>query len=143
MMPCFRRWALHLSFPPGEELAKFTEHVVLLHGLVTCVGTLGRDDERHGIHAKAGYSELQPEAHDLQDLRLYLRICSIEIGLKVVNAVKVVLACLCIFVPRRTLYSREYNSFLRIFGLLLRLDIPVAVFRLSILASRLEPWMLI
>ncbi len=31
------------------------------------------DHEGHGVHAEAGDAELDPEAHDLQDLRHHLR----------------------------------------------------------------------
>ena len=38
------------------------------------LGAFGRDHERHGIHAEAGHAELNPEAHDLEDLGLHVRV---------------------------------------------------------------------
>ena len=73
---------------PLQEFAERAEHIVLLARLAD-VGTLGADDEGHGIHAKAGNAELNPEAHDLEDLGLHCGIGRVEVGLEVVEAVEV------------------------------------------------------
>ena len=54
------------------------------------VGAFFCDDEGDGIHAEAGDAELEPEAHDLEDLGLDLGVGGIEVGLEFVEAVEVV-----------------------------------------------------
>ena len=75
---------------PLQELAHVAQHVVLLDVLL--VGALGLDHERDRIHPKAGHAELEPEAHDLANLFLDLWVLRVEVGLKVVEAMEVVLA---------------------------------------------------
>ena len=84
---------MRVALAPLQEFAQLAQHVVLLHRL-SHVRALGRDDERHRVHAEAGHAELDPEAHDLQDLGLHLRIRGVEVGLEIVEAVEVLGASL-------------------------------------------------
>jgi len=56
-----------------QRLAEAAEHVVLFFWLLH-LGTLGGDDKRHCIHAEPGDAELDPKAHDLENLGLHLRV---------------------------------------------------------------------
>jgi hypothetical protein len=58
---------------PLQEFPEEAKHVVLLARFLD-VGTLGTDDEWHRIHAKTGNAELNPEAHDLEELSLNRRM---------------------------------------------------------------------
>ncbi len=80
-----------IALAPLQELAHLSQHVVLLDRLAH-VGALGGDHERHGIHAKAGHAELDPEPHDLEDLRLHVRIGGVQIRLELVEPMEVPLA---------------------------------------------------
>ncbi|MFK4562286.1 hypothetical protein ABIF95_004816 [Bradyrhizobium ottawaense] len=62
-----------VALPPLQEFAECAQHVVLLDRLLH-LRTLGCDHEGHGVHAEAGDAELDPEPHDLQDLRLHMRV---------------------------------------------------------------------
>ena len=42
-----------IAFAPGEKFAKHAKHVVILDG-PSNIGALGRNDERHRIHAESG-----------------------------------------------------------------------------------------
>ena len=77
-----------VALAPLQEFAERAQHVVLLDRLLD-LGALGRDDERHRVHAEAGDAELDPEAHDLEDLGLHLRVRGVEVGLEIVEAVEV------------------------------------------------------
>jgi hypothetical protein len=92
---------------------------------------------------KAGDAELNPEAHDLEDLRLHLRMRGVEVGLKVIEAVEVPGAGLPVIAPGRLLHARKHHAAIGARWLLLRPHVPVAIFRLGILARRLEPGMLV
>jgi hypothetical protein len=70
-----------VALPPLQEFAERAQHVVLLDRLLH-FGALGRDDERHRVHAEAGDAELNPEAHDLQDLGLHLGFDVLRSGWK-------------------------------------------------------------
>ena len=63
---------------------------------------LALDDEGDGVDAKAGDAQLQPEAHDLADLFLDRRVRDVEVGLELVEAVKVVGARLVVVGPGRS-----------------------------------------
>jgi len=77
-----------VALPPLQKLTKAAQHVILLDWS-SYVHSLGRDDERDRVHAKARDPELDPKAHDLQDLGLDLRVGSVEVGLKIVESVKI------------------------------------------------------
>ena len=76
-----------VALPPLQEFAKRAQHVVLLDRLAD-LGALGRDHERHRVHAKAGDAELDPEPHDLEDLGLHMRVRGVEVGLEIVEAME-------------------------------------------------------
>src|SRR6266403_5823647 len=73
-----------LSFTPGEEFAEHSQHVVLLGG-PSHGGAFFRNDKWNGIHSETGDSQLQPEAHDLENLCLHLRIGGVEVRPKVIE----------------------------------------------------------
>ena len=118
-----------VALPPLQEFAEAAEHVVLLLRLAD-FAPLGGDNERHRIHAEAGDAELDPEAHDLEDLGLHLGIRRVEIGLEVVEAVEVPRLGLLVIAPGRLLHAGEHHAFVGARWLLLRPDIPVAVLRI-------------
>src|SRR5215469_11989507 len=62
-----------ITLAPGEKFAEAAQHVILFDRPAK-IGALLCDDERHSIHAKTRDAELQPKPHDLQDLRLNLRM---------------------------------------------------------------------
>src|SRR5258708_6218922 len=61
------------SFSPGQKLAEGTQYIVLLFRFGH-VRALLRNDKWNGVHAEAGDSKLQPEAHDLENLSLDFKI---------------------------------------------------------------------
>ena len=131
-----------VALPPLQELAEEAEHVVLLLGLAD-LRPLGRDDERHRIHAEAGHAQLNPEPHDLEDLGLHLGMRGVEIGLEVVEAVEVPRLGLVIVAPGRLLHAREHHAVVGARRLLLRPDVPIAVLRIGVFARLLEPRVLV
>ena len=66
-----QNYAIALS--PLKELAKSAQHIELLLRFLNG-RALGRNDKRHGIHAKPGDPQLDPEAHDLEYLSLHFRV---------------------------------------------------------------------
>ena len=131
-----------VALPPLQEFAEHAEHVVLLLGL-SDVRPLGRDDERHRIHAEPGDAELNPKAHDLEDLGLHLRMRGVEVGLELVKPVEIPGLRLFVVAPGRFLHPRKHHAGVRVRRLLLRPDIPVAVFRMGVAARLLEPGVLV
>jgi hypothetical protein len=87
-----------VAFAPLQEFTEPAQHFVLLDRLFD-IRALGRDHERHRVHAKAGYAELNPESHDLQDFGLHVRIGGVEIGLEIIEAVEIPGACFGIVGP--------------------------------------------
>src|SRR5690242_5611081 len=73
-----------IALPPLEKFTKHPQHIELLLGF-SDVRTLGRDNERYRIHSKSRDTLLNPEAHDLEDLSLHLRMRRIQIRLKIVE----------------------------------------------------------
>ena len=67
----------------------------------------------------------------------------VEIGLEVVEAVEVPRLCFAIVAPGRLLHAREHHPVLGARRLFLRPDVPIAVFRVGVLACRFEPRMLV
>ena len=128
--------------PPLQEFAERAQHVVLLARLLD-IGALGADHERHRVHAKARHAELDPEAHDLEDLGLHLRIGCVEVGLEIVEAVEVAFLGDGVARPRRLLHAGKHHAFIGVGGPLLRPDIPVAIFRFRIAPRLLKPGMLV
>src|SRR5262249_45587033 len=93
--------------------------------------------------AEARDAELDPKSHDLEDLRLDLRMRGIEVGLEIEEAVEVVGAGLLVIGPGRLLHPGKYHPLLGSLWLRLRPNIPITVLRLRIAACFLEPWMLV
>ena len=62
-----------IALAPLEEFAKPPQHIELLLWFLYG-GSFGRDNERHGVHAKPGHAQLDPKPHDLQYLSLYFRV---------------------------------------------------------------------
>src|SRR5262245_13415912 len=78
-----------VALPPLQEFAEGPKHVILLLWVAN-LGSLGADYKGHRVHAEAGYTELNPESHDLEHLGLDLGVRGVEVGLKFKEPVKVV-----------------------------------------------------
>ena len=102
------------------------------------VEALVLDEEGHRVDAEALDAELQPVAHDAQDLLAHLRVGDVEVGLELVEAVHVPRARLFVVGPHRLLHAGEDDPLGDVGGLLLRPDVPVALGRGGI-ARGLEP----
>jgi hypothetical protein len=126
------------ALAPAEEFREGAEHVVLLRGALE-VGAFFGNDEGDGVHAEAVDAELEPEAHDLEDLGLHVRVRGVEVGLEIVKAVEVVSARVFLIGPRGFLDAGKDHAGGRIFRFGVRPDIPIAVLRLRIAAGLLEP----
>ena len=98
-----------VAFPPLQEFAKRAQHVVLLDRLPD-LGALGRDHERHRVHAKAGDAELNPEAHDLEDLGLHQRVRGVEVGLEIIEAMEIPGAGFLVARPGRFLHAGKHHA---------------------------------
>src|SRR3954453_4455439 len=98
-----------VALPPLQKLPERTEHVVLLDRSAN-LWPLGGDHERDRIHAEAGDAELNPESHDLEDLGLHLRVRCVEIGLEVIEAMKVPGPGLLIAAPGGFLHARKHHA---------------------------------
>ena len=131
-----------LAVAPLQELAERAQHVVLLDG-PRDVRPLGGDDEGNRVHAEAGDAELDPEAHDLQDLSLDLGIGGVEIRLEIVEAMEVPGPGIGIVRPGRFLHAGKNHALVGIGRLLLGPDVPVAVFRSRVAPRVLEPGVLV
>ncbi len=131
-----------VALPPLQELAEVAQHVELLAWLLHR-RTLRRDDEGNGVHAKAGHAELDPEAHDLQNFSLYVRVGRVEIRLKFVEAMKVVLAGDWIPRPGLLLHTWKDHPLVRARRSLPGPDIPIAITAVRVAAGLLEPGMLV
>ncbi len=94
------------------------------------LGPLRCDHEWHGIHAEAGYTELEPEAHDFQDLCLDFRVTSIQVWLKIIKAVEVPQFRNIVAGPGGFLDARKNDAIFAVFRPFLRPDVPVPVFGL-------------
>ena len=108
-----------IALPPLQEFAERAQHVVLLDRL-SDLGALGGDHERHRVHAEAGDAELDPEAHDLEDLRLHQRVGCVEVGLEIVEAVEVPGTRLLVAGPGGFLHAGKHHALAGVGGLLRR-----------------------
>src|SRR5262245_14452571 len=113
-----------IPFAPLKEISEIGEIFVMTMSLAR---TLAFNDERHGVYAKAGHSELQPISHDALDLRPDREVLHVEIGLKFVEAVEVPLSCDSIECPRGCLETREDHSSAVVLRPSLRPCIPVLI----------------
>ena len=102
-------------------------------------GALLFDQERHRVHAEARHAELQPEAHDLLNLRAHVRIPGVQVGLVIVEPVEVVLAGLAIERPRCRLLPGKDDSLAMVLRPLVGPDVPVAEEGMLVRARGLEP----
>ena len=125
-----------VALSPLQEFAERAQHVVLLDRLAH-LGALGRDHERHRVHAEAGDAELNPEPHDLEDFRLHMRVRRVEIGLEIVEAMEVPGAGFLVARPGRFLHAGKHHAGIGIGRLLVGPDVPVAIGRI-LRASRLS-----
>ena len=107
------------------------------------VRSLGRNDERHRVHAETRHAELRPEAHDLQNLGAYQRIGGIEIGLKIVEPMEVPSLRDLVERPCRFLHTGEDDAVLDLWRFLFRPHIPIAIFRLRVASRFLKPWVFV
>ena len=101
------------------------------------------DHEGHGVHAKAGHAELDPEAHYFQDLRLHQRIRGVEVGLEIVEAVEEPGAGFLVVAPGRFLHAGKHHALVGAGRLFVGPDIPVAMRGILCSARRLEPGVLV
>src|SRR5437764_1063407 len=131
-----------VPLPPLQELAEKAEHVVLLLGLAD-FRSLGRDDERHRIHPEAGNAQLNPEPHDLENLRLHLRMRGVKVGLEVIETMEIPSLGLLVVAPSRLLHAWKYHAVIGARRLLLRPNVPIAVRRSRVFARLLEPPVLV
>jgi len=127
---------------PLQEFAERAQHVVLLARRIH-VRAFGRDHEWHRVHAESGDAELDPEAHDLEDLGLHRRVRRVEVGLEIIEAVEVPKLGHRIARPGRLLHAGENHALVGTGGPLLRPDVPVAVFGFRIAARLLKPFVLV
>ena len=118
-----------VALPPLQKFPERPQHVVLLDG-VADLRAFGGYDERHRVHAEAGYAELNPETHDLEDLGLHVRVRGVEVGLEVIEAVEVPGPGFLIARPGGFLHAGKHHALAGIGGLLVGPDIPVAVVRI-------------
>jgi hypothetical protein len=82
--------------------------------------------EGNSIHAKAGHAELNPETHDLEDLGLHVWIRCVEIGLEIVEAMKIPGLGLLIVRPCGFLYAGENHALVGACGFLVGPNVPIA-----------------
>src|SRR6478672_1929419 len=127
---------------PFRHCRNSRQHVVLLNRL-SHLRPFGRDHERHRVHPEAGDAELDPEPHDFQDFRLYMRVRRVEIRLEIVEAMEIPGAGFLVAAPGRFLHPRKHHAGIGIGRFLFRPYIPVAIGRIFLLARLLEPGMLI
>src|SRR5207248_3203598 len=125
-----------------QKLADHPQHPILLSRPADR-GCLGRDHEWNRVHAKSRYAGLDPEAHDLEDLGLDVRIGRIQVRLEFIETVEVPLACLRVIAPGRFLHSREDHTLARSWWAFLCPDVPVAVLGMRVAAGLLEPGVLV
>ena len=130
------------ALAPGKELTEAAEHVIFL-ARPRQVCAFGGNHKGNRVHAKAIDAKLQPEAHDLQNLGLHLRIAGVEVGLKIIEAMKVVCLRGLLVVPCGLLHSGEDDAGCSILWFLLRPNVPLAILRLRIATGLAEPWMLV
>ena len=71
-----------------QELAEGPQHVILLDRFGQ-IRTFPGDHEWNRVHPEAGNAELQPEAHDLENLGLDSRIRGIKVRLKLIESVEI------------------------------------------------------
>ena len=131
-----------VAAPPLQEFPERAQHVELFVRLGDR-RTLGGDDERHGVHAKTGDTKLDPEAHDLQDLRLHFRIGGVEVGLEIVESMVVIGLGRVVPGPGGLLHAGKHHPLVGILRLGLRPDIPVAIFGIGIASGLPEPRMFV
>src|SRR5690242_3667003 len=65
-----------VSHSPAEKLAEGTKHLISLPGPLD-LRPLLTYDKGDGIHSESRYAKLQPEAHNLEDFCLHVRIRSV------------------------------------------------------------------
>ena len=131
-----------VALPPLQEFAERAQHVVLLDGFAN-LGALGRDHERHRVHAEAGYAELDPEPHDLEDLGLHQRVRGVEVGLEIIEAMEEPGAGFLVARPGRFLHARKHHAGIGVGRLLVGPDIPVAIGRILGPPRLAKPGMLV
>jgi hypothetical protein len=125
---------------PLQEFPECAEHVVLLAGSLD-IGALGADYERHHIHAESRHAQLNPEAHDLQQLGVNVGMGRIEVRLEVIEPVEVPRLGHLVVSPGGLLDARKRHAFLGMRWTPLRPYIPVVISGLRIAPGLLEPGM--
>jgi hypothetical protein len=125
-----------------QEFPEHAEHVVLLAGSLD-VDALGADYERHRIHAESRNAQLNPEAHDLQQLGVNVGMGRVEVRPEVIEPVEVPCLGHLVVSPGGLLDARERHTFLGMRGTPLRPDITVAIPGLRIAPGLLEPGMFV
>src|ERR1700729_75791 len=93
----------------------------------------------HSVHTKSGDTELQPKAHDFEDLRLNLGVRGVEVWLEIVETVEVISSGGLVVCPRGLLNAGKNHARGRIPRLFLRPYVPVAIFGVGIAACLLKP----
>src|SRR6202047_5313196 len=76
-----------VAFPPLQKLAKQAQDVILLDGPSDVCSLFG-DNEGNRVHPKARHAELEPKAHDFQNLGLHLGMRRVEVGLEIIESIE-------------------------------------------------------
>src|SRR5664280_1687216 len=90
----------------------------------------GGNHEGDGIHPEAGHAELNPEAHDLEDLGLDVWVRRVEIGLEVIEAMKEPGLGFLVMRPCRFLHPGKDHALAGAGGSLVGPDVPIAMLRI-------------
>ena len=111
----------------GEEGPQVMEIVVRIRQLLDAADDAGGiDEERDGVDAEPGQPELHPEPHDLGDLVADVWIRNVEVGLRLVEAVQVVLAGLAVTGPDTRFLVGEDDVPRFLGARLVAPDVPIA-----------------
>ena len=128
-----------IALPPLQKFAERSQHVVLFDRRAD-LRSLGGDHERDRVHPEAGYAKLNPEAHDLEDLGLHMRVRGVEIGLEIIEAVEVPGFGFLVVIPGGFLYPGKHHALAGIGGLFVGPDVPVAIFRIRRTSRLAKPF---
>jgi len=118
-----------VALAPLQKFAQGTKHVVLLNRRLDLCA-FGGNHEGDGIHPETGHAELNPEPHDLEDLGLDVWVRRVEIGLKVIEAMKEPSPGFLVMRPCRFLHPGKDHALAGAGGSLVGPDVPIAMLRI-------------